>query len=103
MFTTSFRGTAMLRQASCSARCAVAIAIYCWPGMAFAIPIYGTVVSSSPSGQQLALTMNIDETITTFVLTGPGYSWYSFGFDTVTMEGYSLIIEGTNDNRTAVE
>jgi hypothetical protein len=31
------------------------------------------------------------------------YSFFAFGFDTTTMFGYSLIVEGTHNNRTVVE
>ena len=51
----------------------------------------------------MELTMTIDDTKTRFELTGPDYSWFAFGFDTTTMMGYSLIVEGLNDSRTAVE
>jgi hypothetical protein len=70
---------------------------------ALAAPVAGTVHVAAPSGQQLSMTMKIDEAKTTLSLTGPSYSWFSFGFDTTTMEGYSLIVEGLNDARTVVE
>jgi hypothetical protein len=85
---------------------AIVAATVAAPGLAergLAAPVFGTVSATSPSGQLLALKMTIGDAKTTFELTGPGYSWFSFGFDTTSMEGYSLIIEGLNDNRTAVE
>lgn len=66
-------------------------------------PIAGEVEVNSSLGQYLALKMTIDDTKTTFELTGPDYSWFAFGFDTTVMQGYTLIIEGLDDTRTAVE
>jgi hypothetical protein len=70
---------------------------------ASAVTVEGTVEPAIPSGQFISLTMTIDDTKTTFELTGPDYSWFALGFDTKTMFGYSLIVEGTDGNRTAVE
>jgi hypothetical protein len=70
---------------------------------ASAVTVTGTIEPIIPSGNYMALTMTIDDAKTTFELTGPDYSWFAFGFDTTTMFGYSLIIEGTGANRTAVE
>jgi hypothetical protein len=72
-------------------------------GSASAATVIGTVEPTIPSGKHMALTMTIDDTKTTFKMTGPDYSWFAFGFDTMTMQGYSLIVEGTDANRTAVE
>jgi hypothetical protein len=47
--------------------------------------------------------MTIDDVKTTFELKGPDYSWFALGFDTTTMLGYSLIVEGTDGSRTVVE
>jgi hypothetical protein len=71
--------------------------------MACAIPIRGSVEPTTPLGQFVALNMTIGDTATRFELTGPDYSWFAFGFDTTTMFGYSLIIQGTDATRTAVE
>jgi hypothetical protein len=70
---------------------------------ASAATVTGTIEPTIPSGKYMALTMTIDDTKTTFKMTGPDYSWFAFGFDTMTMQGYSLIVEGTDSNRTAVE
>jgi hypothetical protein len=37
------------------------------------------------------------------VLTGPSYSWFAWGFGATTMAGYTVIVEGTDANRTVVE
>jgi hypothetical protein len=63
----------------------------------------GTAQPTMPLGQYMSVTMTIDDTKTRFELTGPDFSWFAFGFDTTTMQGYSLIIEGIDANRTAVE
>ena len=47
--------------------------------------------------------MTIDDSATTFELTGPDFSWFAFGFDTTVMQGYSFIVEGLDASRTAVE
>jgi hypothetical protein len=65
--------------------------------------VEGTVQPAIPSGQFISLSMKIDDAKTTFELTGPDYSWFALGFDTETMFGYSLIVEGTDGNRTVVE
>jgi hypothetical protein len=70
---------------------------------AFAKTIRGHVEATSPAGQPMTLTMTIDDAETRFELTGPDYSWFAFGFDTMTMLGYSLIVEGVNGDRTVVE
>jgi hypothetical protein len=73
------------------------------PTTASAATVTGTIVPTIPSGKYMALSMTIDDTKTRFELTGPDYSWFAFGFDTMSMQGYSLIVEGTDANRTAVE
>jgi hypothetical protein len=55
------------------------------------------------SGQYMSLRMTINDTTTRFELTGPDYSFFAFGFNATTMQGYSLIIEGLDATRTAVE
>ena len=70
---------------------------------ASAATVTGTIEPTIPSGKYMALTMTIDDSKTTFKMTGPDYSWFAFGFDTMTMQGYSLIVEGTDATRTAVE
>jgi hypothetical protein len=72
-------------------------------GSATAISVSGTVEPAIPSGQFIELKMTINDTTTTFQLTGPDFSWFALGFDTTTMQGYSLIVEGTNAARTVVE
>jgi hypothetical protein len=79
------------------------IAVTLFAGTASAITVTGTVEPNIPSGQHMALTMTIDDTTTTFELTGPDFSWFAFGFNTMTMQGYSLIVEGINDQRMVVE
>ena len=81
---------------------ALAVA-FCSPRDAAAVTAKGTVEVLSPTGQYLALTMTIDEEDTIFELTGPDYSWFAFGFDTTSMMGYSLIVQGIDANRTVVE
>lgn len=70
---------------------------------AAAVPITGSMQATSSLGQLLALKMTITNATTTFELTGPDYSYFAFGFDTTSMQGYSLIIEGLDDVRTVVE
>jgi hypothetical protein len=71
--------------------------------------VIGTIEPVITSGKYMAMTMTIDDAKTTFEMTGPDYSWFAFGFgDTATggatsMQGYSLIVEGTDANRTVVE
>ncbi|MCI0335797.1 MAG: hypothetical protein L0228_21530 [Planctomycetes bacterium] len=79
------------------------VALISLPGSAWATTATGTVAPLIPSGQFMSMTMTIDDTKTTFELTGPDFSWFAFGFDTTTMQGYALIVEGTDGARTAVE
>lgn len=71
--------------------------------LAAATPITGTVQPNTPAGQFLSLTMTIDDDKTRFEMTGPDFSFFAFGFDTTTMNGYSLIVAGNHANRTVVE
>ncbi len=66
-------------------------------------PITGKVEITTPLGQYMALKMDVNDTTTTFELTGPDFSWFAFGFDTTIMNGYSFIIEGLDGTRTAHE
>jgi hypothetical protein len=93
----------ILRQIYAFAGLAALMMVVSSRGVASAETVTGDFASTSPAGQLLEMTMTIDDTKTTFELTGPDYSWFAFGFDTMTMMGYSLIIEGTDGNRTAVE
>ena len=93
----------ILRQIYAFAGLAALMMVVSSHGVASAATVKGDFAATSPSGQLLEMTMTIDDTKTTFALTGPDYSWFAFGFDTMTMMGYSLIIEGTDGNRTAVE
>ena len=93
----------VLHRVSLASRLLVLFAVVWLPRVASAIAVRGTVEPATPLGQYLALTMTIDDATTRFELIGPDYSWFAFGFDTTTMRGYSLIIEGTGDTRTAVE
>jgi hypothetical protein len=70
---------------------------------ASAVPITGSMEATSSLGQVLAMTLTITDETTTFELTGPDYSFFAFGFATTTMRGYSLIVEGLDDDRTVVE
>lgn len=72
-------------------------------GALAATPIVGTSEPEVPSGQFMSLSMKIDDTKTTFTMTGPDFSWFAFGFDTTTMFGYSVIVEGTDGTRTVIE
>jgi hypothetical protein len=71
--------------------------------VAQAAPVSGEVEITTPLGRHMALKMDINDTTTTFELTGPDFSWFAFGFDTTMMNGYSLIIEGLDAARTAHE
>jgi hypothetical protein len=93
----------ILRPLGSVVRIAVLIAIVSFPAVASAKVIRGNSESISDTGQVMELTMTIDDTKTRFEMTGPDYSWFAFGFDTDTMMGYSLIVEGLDDSRTAVE
>src|SRR5262245_57074690 len=79
------------------------ISLMCLPASALSITVQGTGQPYLTSGQFMSLTMTINDSKTRFELTGPDFSWFAFGFDTNTMFGYALIIEGTDGNRTAVE
>jgi len=93
----------ILHRVSLAARLVAFFALLWLPRTAAAVAVRGTVEATSAEGQYLALAMTIDDTTTRFELTGPDYSWFAFGFDTTTMQGYSLIIEGLGDARSAVE
>jgi hypothetical protein len=82
---------------------AVLVGCLVLPCVASAVTVTGTVEPEIPSGQFISLKMTIDDTTTTFEMTGPDFSWFALGFDTQTMFGYSLIVEGLDANRTAVE
>jgi hypothetical protein len=79
------------------------ISLISLPASALAITVQGTGQPYFPSGQIMSLKMTIDDAKTRFEMTGPDFSWFAFGFDTTTMFGYSLIVQGTDGNRTAVE
>lgn len=70
---------------------------------AAAATVTGSSSPSMTSGQFMSIDMTIDDNKTRFELIGPDFSWFAFGFDTTTMAGYSLIIQGTDAARTAVE
>jgi hypothetical protein len=82
---------------------AVLLTVGMFPSLALSAPITGEVEITTPLGQYMALKMDINDTTTTFELTGPDFSWFAFGFDTTMMNGYSLIIEGLDGTRTAHE
>jgi hypothetical protein len=82
---------------------AVLLTLGLFPSLAQAAPITGQVEITTPLGQYMALKMDINDTMTTFELTGPDFSWFAFGFNTTMMNGYSLIIEGLDGTRTAHE
>jgi hypothetical protein len=81
----------------------IALAAACLPRTARAVTITGMVEPTTPLGQYMALKMTIDDTKTTFEMTGPDYSFFAFGFNATTMQGYSLIVEGLDATRTVVE
>lgn len=58
---------------------------------------------TTSTGHPLEINIAIDPTTTTFKLTGPDFSWFAFGFNTQSMTGYALIVEGMDNNRTVVE
>jgi hypothetical protein len=82
---------------------AVLLMFALFPSLVLAAPIAGEVEITTPLGRYMALKMDINDTTTTFELTGPDFSWFAFGFDTTMMNGYSLIIEGLDGTRTAHE
>jgi hypothetical protein len=84
-------------------RLATLVALALLPAVASAITVSGTVEPTTPLGQYMSMKMTVNDNTTTFELTGPDYSWFAFGFDTTTMQGYSIIVEGTDANRTAHE
>ena len=88
-----------------SALCMLAVVstVFSLPKLAQAAPITGKVEITTPLGQFMALKMDINDTTTTFELTGPDFSWFAFGFDTTIMNGYSFIVEGLDGTRTAHE
>jgi hypothetical protein len=81
----------------------LALYVFCYPASAFALTVAGRTDVTTPLGHFLSLGMTIDDSTTRFEMTGPDFSFFAFGFDTMTMAGYSLIAEGTDDNRTVVE
>ncbi|MGL4512444.1 MAG: hypothetical protein ACRCT8_05080 [Lacipirellulaceae bacterium] len=72
-------------------------------GPSHADPITGVVVADTDGRPRLELAMAVDATTTRLVLTGPSYSWFSWGFGATTMAGYSVVVEGTGASRTVVE
>jgi hypothetical protein len=85
-------------------RALVALMALSWlAGAASAATATGWLDITSPEGQPLVLKMTIDDLKTRFELTGPSYSWFAFGFDATTMQGYAIIVEGINDTRSIVE
>ena len=92
----------MLRKAITSAALAT-ICILCSTPAARALQATGHVEPTTPLGQYLGLSMTIDDAKTRFEITGPDFSFFAFAFDTTTMFGYALIVEGTDANRTVVE
>jgi hypothetical protein len=93
----------MLRQAIASIFLAFICMLPWSPSRVAAKQIVGSVAPTTPMGHYLSLEMTIDDAVTRFELTGPDYSFFAFGFDTTTMMGYSLIVEGLDANRTVVE
>jgi hypothetical protein len=77
--------------------------VFCYPVDASALTVVGDIDVTTPLGHFLSLEMTIDDSTTRFEMTGPDFSFFAFGFDTTTMAGYSLIVEGTDANRTVVE
>jgi hypothetical protein len=77
--------------------------LYGLAGTSLANTVTGAVDVMTTSGQPLALKITIDDVKTRFELTGPSFSWYAWGFDTTTMQGYSLIVQGLDDTRSVVE
>jgi hypothetical protein len=94
----------ILRQACVFVGIATFIALISMPRSAAAIAVSGTVEPAIPSGQFIAMKMTVDDTTTTFELTGPDFSWFALGFtEEMTMKGYAFIVEGTDATRTVVE
>lgn len=93
----------VFRRAHIAATLTACLALAFVATKASAKTVRGTVQPAIPSGQFMSMTMTIDEVKTRFELTGPDFSYFAFGFDTTEMYGYSLIIEGTDAARTAVE
>jgi len=78
-------------------------ALLSYPANADARTTFGRADVTTPLGHELSLEMTIDDSNTTFEMTGPSFSFFAFGFDATTMRGYSLIVEGTDATRTVVE
>lgn len=70
---------------------------------AVAESITGHFGVTTSTGHPLEINIAIDPTTTTFELTGPDFSWFAFGFNTQSMMGYALIVEGTDNDRAVVE
>lgn len=66
-------------------------------------PITAFVEPTTPQGQYLSLRVTIGDSTTRFEMTGPDYSYFAFGFDATTMQGYTLIVEGLDAARTVKE
>src|SRR5262245_40841094 len=93
----------ILRQGWLFSGLATFVVLISMPRSAVATTAFGTAQPAIPSGQFIELNMTISDTTTTFEITGPDFSWFAIGFDTTTMFGYSLIVQGTDAARTVVE
>jgi hypothetical protein len=72
--------------------------------------LVGFIEPVTPLGQYMSLEVTIGPTHTLFEMTGPDFSWFAFGFDpdlgmppNISMQGYSIIVEGLDANRSATE
>jgi hypothetical protein len=87
-----------------SAAITFALSLAALPSSVSAEVVKGFIEPVTPLGQYMSLEMTIGETHTLFKMTGPDYSWFGFGFEpNMTMQGYAIIVEGTNAARTAHE
>jgi hypothetical protein len=85
----------------------------CWSALAVGLSVLSVPVDAAtivgqagvplPQGQSLNIAMRITDTTTRFELTGPDFSWFAFAFDTTTMRGYALIVQGLDAARTVTE
>jgi hypothetical protein len=82
-------------------------ALALFPGAASAVSITGSMepnlLLGPPPPDGMGLTLTIDDTITRFEMTGPSDRWFAFAFDTTTMVGYALMVEGHGDERSVEE
>jgi hypothetical protein len=70
---------------------------------ALGVPVTGLIEPETPQGQYMSLRVTIGDATTRFELTGPDYSFFAFGFNATTMQGYTIMVEGLDAARTVKE